>query len=168
MALGASSHLSITLIFFAPALFDVQHLKNSTNPLGFYGVLMGPLSISRQYWVSPKLKLLNSRDPQARSVSISSTPVFFRLGVLLTVSSECVPCCYIEFLMILRVPHHGEVVGPVWLCLAEPSSRSGHPGIRIVRNIICYTYQGGTMYNKGWNKHLSAGRRFEFGSHPEV
>ena len=34
---------------------------------------------------------------------ISSTPVFFCLGVLLIVYSECVICCYIEFLMNLHV-----------------------------------------------------------------
>ena len=70
--------------------------------------------------------------------------------------------------MILRVAHHGEVVGLVWLCLVESSSRSGHPGIRIVRNITYCTHQGSTMYNKGWGEHLSASRRLKFGSHPEV
>ena len=36
------------IIFFVPALFDVQRLENSTNPLGFYGVVMGLLSASYQ------------------------------------------------------------------------------------------------------------------------
>ena len=40
---------SITLIAFAPALFNVQRLKNSANPLGFYGAVMGLLSASYQH-----------------------------------------------------------------------------------------------------------------------
>ena len=104
----------------------------------------------------------NARDPQAHS-----TLVFFRLVVLPTVSGECVLYHNIEISQIYRIAGHREVVGPVRLCFVEPSSRCGHLGVQIVRNAI-YTSQGGTMYNKEWNKYLSASSRFVFGSHPEV
>jgi len=93
---------SITLTF--------SHLPRSTSStsithwIGLISVtvLRRHRTLSANIGVFSKSALWILTIPKPRSVFISSTLVFFHLGILLTVSGECTQCFYIGFLMSHR------------------------------------------------------------------
>ena len=91
---GVAGFSARSPLCFAPALLDVQHLKNSVDLLCSCGVVTAPSSTFRKYRVSPEIPTLNSFDPQTRPVP-TSTPVFSHLGVLSTVSGG-----YVQYYVI--------------------------------------------------------------------
>jgi hypothetical protein len=99
-------------------LLDIQHLKNSTDPLGFCGIATVPLSGFGQHLIFPRIPTSDSRDPRVRSASIFSTFVFFSLGILLMVFGECVLCYYIKFLINRHIVYsHGPTPASGHRCL---------------------------------------------------
>ena len=119
---------SITLIFSRPPCSTFS--TSTTQWIGLIPValLRRHRTLSTNIELFSKFALWILTIPKPRSVSISSTLAFFHLGILLTVSGECMQCCYIGFLMSHCVVYSfGPAVTFGHLCLSRPPPPSLSP-----------------------------------------